>query len=124
VVDAVTELKETHGVDKFLYLDPKFPPKSAPRKNTPFREAIVFMVGGGNYVEYQNLQDYAKKVCCFFFLGFLHAASKADGWFASMMQTVQQKGAAASKKILYGATEILTASQFMQQLNTLAAKMK
>ena len=31
-----------------------------PRKNTPFNQAIVFTVGGGNYVEYQNLMDYAK----------------------------------------------------------------
>ena len=31
-----------------------------PRKNTPFKEAIVFVVGGGNFVEYQNLQEYAK----------------------------------------------------------------
>jgi hypothetical protein len=62
VVDAVMEHKETHGVDKFLYLDPQFPAKSAPRKKAAFKEAIVFMIGGGNYVEYQNIQDYAKKV--------------------------------------------------------------
>jgi hypothetical protein len=57
------ELKNTLGVENYLYFDPKFPPNSAPRKNTPFREAIVFMIGGGNYIEYQNLQEYAKKVC-------------------------------------------------------------
>lgn len=34
------------------------------RKNTPFKEAIVFTVGGGNYVEYQNLLDYAKVCVC------------------------------------------------------------
>ena len=33
---------------------------SIPRKSTPFKEAIVFMVGGGNYTEYQNLQQMAK----------------------------------------------------------------
>jgi hypothetical protein len=31
-----------------------------PRKNTPYTHAIVFVIGGGNYVEFQNLQDYAK----------------------------------------------------------------
>lgn len=50
------------GISDYLYFDPKFPPNSAPRKNTPFREAIVFMVGGGNYLEFQNLKDYAEKV--------------------------------------------------------------
>ena len=24
------------------------------------QESVVFVVGGGNYIEYQNLQDYAK----------------------------------------------------------------
>ena len=30
------------------------------RTKTPFSDAIVFVVGGGNYIEYQNLQDYVK----------------------------------------------------------------
>lgn len=33
---------------------------SIPRSKTPFQEAIVFVVGGGNYIEYQNLMDYLK----------------------------------------------------------------
>ena len=33
---------------------------SVPRNKAPSTEAVVFMVGGGNYIEYQNLQDYAK----------------------------------------------------------------
>jgi len=28
-------------------------------------QALVFVVGGGNYIEYQNLVDYAK--VCFYF---------------------------------------------------------
>lgn len=31
-----------------------------PRQRSPFREAMVFMIGGGNYNEYQNLLAYAK----------------------------------------------------------------
>ena len=31
-----------------------------PRTKTPFNDAIVFVVGGGNYIEYQNLLDNAK----------------------------------------------------------------
>jgi hypothetical protein len=29
-----------------------------PRKTTPFSEAMVFVLGGGCFAEYQNLQDY------------------------------------------------------------------
>lgn len=57
------EMKNTLSVeDTYIYLDPKAQARGGniPRKNTPFKEAIVFVVGGGNYVEYQNLQDSAK----------------------------------------------------------------
>jgi len=59
------EMKSDLGVENYLYFDPKVQKKmrqsSIPRKNTPFKEAVVFVIGGGNYVEYQNLQEYAKK---------------------------------------------------------------
>ncbi|XP_063720544.1 sec1 family domain-containing protein 1-like [Symsagittifera roscoffensis] len=55
-------------VDEYEYLDPKVAPRSSvggeggaagdiPRTKNAFNEAIVFMVGGGNYIEYQNLVD-------------------------------------------------------------------
>lgn len=93
VVDSVMELKDTNGVDKFLYLDPKFPVNSAPRKNTPFKEAIVFTVGGGNYSEMHNLMEYAKRA--------------------------QPNGPSVPKRIIYGTTEILSPSQFLSQLSSL-----
>ena len=33
---------------------------SIPRNKSPYLEAMVFIVGGGNYIEYQNLMDYVK----------------------------------------------------------------
>lgn len=64
IVDAIMEMKNDLGVDSYCYFDPKVQKKmrqsAIPRKSTPFKEAIVFVVGGGNYMEYQNLQDYAK----------------------------------------------------------------
>ena len=30
------------------------------RMKTTYNDAIVFVVGGGNYIEYQNLRDYVK----------------------------------------------------------------
>ncbi|KAF9918517.1 Vesicle trafficking between the ER and Golgi [Lobosporangium transversale] len=50
--------------EDFLYFDPKVSRASnakMPRTKTPFQEAIVFVVGGGNYVEYQNLNEYAQR---------------------------------------------------------------
>jgi len=94
IVDAIMEMKSDLGVENYLYFDPKVQKKmrqsSIPRKNTPFKEAVVFVIGGGNYVEYQNLQEYAKKQ--------------------------------PLKKIIYGSTEIVTASEFLKQLKVLGEK--
>lgn len=59
----------------------------------PFRDALVFVVGGGSYLEYQNLQDYA-------------AQSAAGG----------QGG----RRLLYGCTELLTGAELLAQLAQLA----
>ena len=44
------------------YLDPKSLRGSSavPRAKTPFTDAVVFMVGGGNYIKNQKLQKYAR----------------------------------------------------------------
>ena len=42
-----------------------FSSSAIPRNKMPFQDAIVFVVGGGNYIEYQNLNDYVK-VAMFF----------------------------------------------------------
>lgn len=65
VVDCLMDMKPTMPeVENYLYLDPKIQGLQAgaiPRKTTPYRNAIVFTIGGGNYVEYQNLQNMARK---------------------------------------------------------------
>ncbi|KAI7881626.1 Sec1-like protein [Lichtheimia hyalospora FSU 10163] len=52
---------EPSKADDYLYFDPKLSRNSrAPRQHkASFQEAIVFVVGGGNYVEFQNLQEIA-----------------------------------------------------------------
>jgi len=95
ILDAIMELKETEDVKDYLYLDPKFPMSSMPRKNTPFKEGIVFMIGGGNYLEYQNIRDFLQK------------QSAADG---------NTSGGLLDKQVIYGTTELLTGSQFLEQL--------
>ncbi|KAJ3129954.1 Vesicle trafficking between the ER and Golgi [Nowakowskiella sp. JEL0407] len=50
--------------EEFLYFDPKAQRGSANAqklKGTVFHDAIVFAVGGGNYFEYNNLQELAQR---------------------------------------------------------------
>ncbi|KAF8065561.1 SLY1 [Scenedesmus sp. PABB004] len=49
--------------DGFAVLDPKLPPGRAglDRAKGPFREALVFMIGGGNYLERENLAAWASR---------------------------------------------------------------
>lgn len=62
--------------EDFRYFDPKIlkgssshsiQPKpsysggsSSTSSNTGYNEAVVFVIGGGNYIEYQNMQDFVK----------------------------------------------------------------
>ncbi|XP_053553913.1 sec1 family domain-containing protein 1 [Bombina bombina] len=63
VLDSLMEVKSNPETDDYRYFDPKMlrgNDSSVPRNKNPFQEAIVFVVGGGNYIEYQNLVDYTK----------------------------------------------------------------
>lgn len=64
VVENLCEMKPATEDEQFLYLDPKVKGevdivKLRSMNRSPVREAIVFMVGGGCYAEYQNLQMVA-----------------------------------------------------------------
>ena len=49
------EMKSDPEADNYLYYDPKVQKKmhlaNMPRRTTPFREAMVFVIGGGDYVK-------------------------------------------------------------------------
>jgi len=64
VLDALMEHKAGPQTDNYLYLDPKAAPaprgQEQPRIRAPFRKAVTFVVGGGNYVEMQLLQEWAQ----------------------------------------------------------------
>jgi len=92
VVDALMEQKSLPEVEEFRYFDPKLlrPDGASVRSRNPFQEAVVFMVGGGNYIEYQNLVDYTKS-----------------------------KTGPATKRVVYGCSDLQNASQFLQQLSEL-----
>lgn len=95
IVDGLMEIKSMVEIDDYRYFDPKLlRATDNVRSKTPFQEAVVFVVGGGNYIEYQNLVDYAK--------------SKDKG--------------VGLKHITYGCSQLLNASQFLNQLDKLGSE--
>lgn len=62
VVEALMDWKSGREAitEAYLYLDPKQPKNNVTKSRKPCREAVLFMVGGGNYVEYQNIKDHVK----------------------------------------------------------------
>ncbi|OBZ87945.1 Protein sly1 [Choanephora cucurbitarum] len=85
---------ETSKANDYLYFDPKASKsgRSTRQHKVAFQEAIVFVVGGGNYLEYQNLQELTSNT---------------------------QNG---KKKIIYGSTDILSPHEFLDQLSTLGTE--
>ncbi|KAJ9476839.1 Protein SLY1 [Pseudozyma hubeiensis] len=107
--------KALEETDEWLFFDPK-----AARSRTAgvsggvkarqnFAEAVVFVVGGGGYVEFANLQDYAMRTA-------VAAGAQAGGGGVSGGVGGGQGG----KKITYGATEILKPIEFVRALAHLA----
>lgn len=116
---STSALQKTEG---FLYFDPRSPtargtmPTSAAKdsragtsqargieasfgqRRQGFSEAIVFTVGGGSMDEYGNLQDWAKRT------------SGAGAGAASAL---------AKKRVIYGSTELVNATSFLQELGRL-----
>jgi len=88
------EMRNDAEVKDFRYFDPKIlraVDSNVARNRSPFQEAVVFVVGGGNYIEYQNLVDYVK----------------------------EKPGMGATKHITYGCSQLLNATQFLAQLDKL-----
>jgi len=103
IVDDIMEQKQGKFNDEYKYLDPKIlrgnEGGQIPRTKTPFSDAIVFVVGGGNYIEYQNLQDYVK--------------TKNVGLTNSAMNS------ASLRRVVYGCTQLTNSDQFLSQLTML-----
>jgi hypothetical protein len=109
IVEALMEQKSFSDVEEYRYFDPKLlrgagdshaPGSSSShqgstgaRSRVQFSDAVVFTIGGGNYIEYQNLMDYAR--------------SRAG------------TGVQPQKQIIYGSTNLQNASHFLKQLGSL-----
>lgn len=76
-----------------MYFDPKqLKQTTSSRSSQSYNEAIVFVVGGGNYHEYNNINDVLKKT-------------------SSGAQTVTKQ-----KKVIYGTSCLLNGEEFLQQV--------
>merc|ERR1719464_188446 len=106
IVDEIMEQKQGKVNEEFRYLDPKIlrGPESGqvPRTKTPFADAVVFVVGGGNYIEHQNLQDYVK------------SRNAAYGNSSAAI--------GSQKRVVYGSTQLTNAAQFLGQLSKLGTE--
>uniref|UniRef100_A0A5B7A8R7 Putative SEC1 family transport protein SLY1-like n=1 Tax=Davidia involucrata TaxID=16924 RepID=A0A5B7A8R7_DAVIN len=64
-VEALMDGKPNPEIDSYLVFDPRAPKSSSGSSSShlkgPFKEALVFMIGGGNYVEYGSLQELAHR---------------------------------------------------------------
>ncbi|KAK4345475.1 hypothetical protein RND71_035651 [Anisodus tanguticus] len=64
-VKALMEGKPNPEIESYLLLHPRAPKSSSAFSSShlkgPFKEAIVFMIGGGNYVVYGSLQELANR---------------------------------------------------------------
>ncbi|XP_073064899.1 SEC1 family transport protein SLY1-like [Primulina eburnea] len=62
-VEAVMEGKPNPEIESYLVFDPRAPKSgsSGSLLKGPFKDAIVFMIGCGNYVEYGSLQEFARR---------------------------------------------------------------
>lgn len=121
IVDELMEIKQGQYNDDYCYFDPKIlrGQDNIPRAKNPFQEAIVFVVGGGNYIEYQNLMDHANSKAS------LMASGLSSSNLAGMSSSTSSlsSSTASSKRIVYGCTTLHNSNQMMQQLSKLGHEM-
>lgn len=81
---------------EYIYFDPQVDTNEIDltKREKSFKDAIVFVVGGGNYIEYQNLVDYNK--------------SKSISLYEH-------------RNVIYGATDLMNANQFLEHLKQLGS---
>ena len=121
IVDDIMEQKQGRYNDEYKYLDPKILRGNdgghIPRTKTTFNDSIVFVVGGGNYIEYQNLQDYVKNKnagnavsACKLII----SVNLTEVYLFNFLVS-----SASQKRIVYGSTQMMNSDQFLNQLTLL-----
>ena len=85
--------KNLETTDNYMYIDPKITRgfHTQKPKRQFYNKSIVFVIGGSNYLEYQNLQE----------------------WAHSQLHNL--------KKVMYGGTNLITPNEFLEEITTLAS---
>lgn len=87
--------KKSREAMQYLYFDPISETEIPESRIQSFQEAILFVVGGGNYAEYQNLVDYCKS------------------------KSRHMLDPARSPIVIYGSTSMMNANQFLRHIGRL-----
>ena len=92
------ECRSNPETDDYLYLDPKLLKGGdvMPKNKAAFQDAVVFIVGGGNYIEYQNLMDHIK----------------------------QKQSTNVNRRIIYGSSTLSNSKQFLKELSALGREIQ
>ncbi|GAB4817085.1 hypothetical protein N2152v2_004131 [Parachlorella kessleri] len=91
-IEALMDGRQTQEADTYAVFDPKAPAGRAAKPSGPFKEAVVFMIGGGNYLEAESLSCWAGRA------------------------------QPTPKHVVYGATDLLSGEEFLQQISELARR--
>lgn len=92
IMDPINSSKKNLNItNEYLYFDPKISRGSHEKlpKSQTYNKSLVFVVGGGNYFEYQNLQEWA------------------------------HQNENTSKKVIYGSTDIIRPNDFLKEIRGL-----
>lgn len=102
--------------DDYLLFDPRAGRSARPgaatqgRNRQTFSDGIVFVVGGGSYVEYTNLSEFAAR-----------GNTASNGTTSTSGNSGVGGGAGTSgRRITYGSTEIVSPTDFIKSLGALA----
>lgn len=88
LIDTITECKDNDLEKEYNYYDPRQSTSNIVdgRRTIQFKDSIVFVVGGGNYTEYANVEQYAERT---------------------------------GKRIVYGATDMISGDELLEQINNI-----
>ncbi len=98
IVHSLAEGRGSPEEESFVYLDPRSrdPPSASAAASTKYSDVIVFVIGGGSYAEYFNLQELLRE-----------KASSSAG---------------SLRSITYGCTDLVSGDEFVRQLEKLSGK--
>ncbi|THD24661.1 Sec1 family domain-containing protein [Fasciola hepatica] len=142
IVSQLMENKSGAEVEEYRYFDPKLYRRQnvdMPRFKQPFYEAFVFVIGGGSYVEYQNLIDWTRESAGGSVSigssnnlvgtvsstnntttnGSLVPGSNDASGSASSASLSSSAPSASARRITYGCTEVVSPTEFLDQLTKL-----